>query len=82
MSEIIIMQALFCCKLTLMCFVCLQNAEFDLHACQPQLDQMNNKGVQLMEELKNVPNFDVGVMEQDLDEVNVKWENSNKVGHL
>ena len=42
---------------------------------------MNNKGVQLLEELRKVPNFDPTVLEQDLDEVNLRWENANKV-HL
>lgn len=62
-----------------MIIIFLQNAEFELHANQSQLDQMNNKGLQLLEELKNCPNFDVSVLERDLDEVNHKWETSNSV---
>lgn len=40
---------------------------------------MNNRGLQLLEDLKNVPNFDVTVLEQDLDAVNHKWESSSEV---
>lgn len=40
---------------------------------------MNNRGLQLLEDLKNVPNFDVTVLEQDLDSVNHKWESSSEV---
>ena len=40
---------------------------------------MNNKGVQLLEELRKVPNFNPRVMEQDLDEINLNWETANKV---
>ncbi|KAL5008450.1 hypothetical protein ScPMuIL_014031 [Solemya velum] len=54
-----------------------KNAEFELHANQTHLDQMNNKGLQLLEELKNIPNFDINVLEQDLDHINHKWETSN-----
>lgn len=57
------------------CF--LQNAEFELHANQSQLDQMNNRGLQLLEDLKHVPNFDISSLEQDLDAVNHQWEMSN-----
>nr|KAG5692778.1 hypothetical protein BaRGS_009394 [Batillaria attramentaria] len=56
-----------------------KNAEFDLHANQSQLDHMNNKGVQLLEELRKVPNFNPRVMEQDLDDINLRWETANKV---
>ncbi|XP_076442566.1 muscle-specific protein 300 kDa-like isoform X3 [Babylonia areolata] len=56
-----------------------KNAEFELHANQTQLDHMNNKGVQLLEELRKVPSFNASVMEQDLDDVNHKWETANKV---
>ncbi|XP_076463750.1 muscle-specific protein 300 kDa-like isoform X7 [Babylonia areolata] len=55
-----------------------KNAEFELHANQSQLDHMNTKGMQLLEELRSVPNFDPSVMEHDLDEVNLQWENTNK----
>ena len=55
----------------------LQNAEFELHANQTQLDHMNNRGLQLLEDLKNVPNFDVSILEQDLDSVNHDWETAN-----
>ena len=54
-----------------------QNAEFELHANQTQLDHMNNRGLQLLEDLKNIPNFDVSVLEQDLDSVNHNWETAN-----
>lgn len=57
----------------------MQNAEFELHANQTQLDHMNNKGVQLLEELRKVPNFNPRVMEQDLDDINLNWETANKV---
>lgn len=40
---------------------------------------MNNRGLQLLEDLKNVPNFDVTVLEQDLDSINHKWESSSEV---
>ena len=60
-----------------LCFT--QNAEFELHANQTQLDHMNNKGVQLLEDLKNIPDFDSSGMESDLDEVNLKWETANSV---
>lgn len=50
-----------------------------MHANQSQLDQMNHRGLQLLEDLKNVPNFDVSVLEQDLDAVNHKWESSSEV---
>ena len=43
---------------------------------------MNNKGLQLLEELKNIPNFDMSVIERDLDEVNHKWETANSVSRL
>ncbi|GFO48198.1 nesprin-1, partial [Plakobranchus ocellatus] len=56
-----------------------KNAEFELHANQTQLDHMNNKGVQLLEDLKNIPDFDSSGMESDLDEVNLKWETANSV---
>ena len=61
------------------CVILYQNAEFELHANQSQLDQMNQRGLQLLEDLKNVPNFDVSVLEQDLDAVNHKWESSSEV---
>ena len=64
--------------LNLLCLV-YQNAEFELHANQTQLDHMNNKGVQLLEELKKVPNFNPRIMEQDLDDINLNWETANKV---
>ena len=38
---------------------------------------MNNRGLQLLEDLKNMPNFDVSVLEQDLDQVNHGWETAN-----
>ena len=38
---------------------------------------MNNRGLQLLEDLKNIPNFDVSVLEQDLDSVNHNWEMAN-----
>lgn len=63
-------------------YLCFQNAEFELHANQSQLDQMNNKGLQLLDELKNIPNFDMSVIERDLDEVNHKWETANSVSHF
>ncbi|KAK3089086.1 hypothetical protein FSP39_000625 [Pinctada imbricata] len=53
------------------------NGEFELHANQNQLDQMNNRGLQLLEELKAVPNFEVGVLEQDMDRINHQWETAN-----
>ncbi|KAK0046935.1 nesprin-1, partial [Biomphalaria pfeifferi] len=56
-----------------------KNAEFELHANQTLLDHMNTKGVQLMEDLKNIPGFDYSGMENDLDEVNLQWETSNAV---
>ncbi|XP_035824390.1 nesprin-1 [Aplysia californica] len=56
-----------------------KNAEFELHANQTQLDHMNNKGVQLLEDLRNIPDFDLSGMESDLDEVNLKWETANSV---
>ena len=40
---------------------------------------MNNKGMQLLEELKKVPNFQIGSLENDLDEINLNWEKTNKV---
>lgn len=40
---------------------------------------MNTRGLQLLEELKSVPNFDVSVLEQDLDAINHNWESSSKV---
>ena len=40
---------------------------------------MNSRGLQLLEDLKHIPNFDVVVLEQDLDAVNHKWETSNSV---
>ncbi|KAL8590280.1 hypothetical protein ACOMHN_006396 [Nucella lapillus] len=55
-----------------------KNGEFELHANQSQLDHMNTKGMQLLEELRKIPNFDPSVMENDLDEVNLQWENANK----
>jgi len=54
-----------------------KNAEFELHANQSQLDQMNNRGLNLLEELKNIPNFDIACLEQDLDATNHAWETSN-----
>lgn len=63
-----------------MCCV-FQNAEFELHANQTQLDQMNTKGVQLLEELAKVPGFQCETVEADLDDVNHKWETANRVGH-
>ncbi|KAK7104412.1 hypothetical protein V1264_019133 [Littorina saxatilis] len=56
-----------------------KTAEFELHANQTQLDHMNSKGLQLLEELRKVPNFSPKVMEKDLDDVNAQWENANKV---
>ncbi|XP_025103982.1 nesprin-1-like isoform X4 [Pomacea canaliculata] len=56
-----------------------KNAEFELHASQTQLDHANNKGLQLLEELRKIPNFNVHLMEQDLDGINLKWETSSKV---
>ena len=56
---------------------CFQNAEFELHANQTQLDHMNNRGLQLLDDLKNIPNFDISVLEQDLDAVNHDWETAN-----
>ena len=38
---------------------------------------MNHKGLQLLEELRNVPNFNESVLEHDLDSVNHRWETSN-----
>lgn len=64
------------CILAVFCF---QNAEFELHASQTQLDHANNKGLQLLEELRKIPNFNVHLMEQDLDDINLKWETSSKV---
>lgn len=40
---------------------------------------MNNKGLQLLEDLKNIPDFDSSGMESDLDDVNLKWETANSV---
>ncbi|XP_041351119.1 nesprin-1-like [Gigantopelta aegis] len=54
-----------------------KNAEFELHANQTQLDHMNNKGMQLLEELKKVPNFKIDGLENDLDDINLKWEKTN-----
>ncbi|CAL1544282.1 unnamed protein product [Lymnaea stagnalis] len=56
-----------------------KNAEFELHANQTHLDHMNTKGVQLLEDLKSIPNFDFSGMENDLDEVNLRWETTNSV---
>jgi len=38
---------------------------------------MNSRGLQLLEELKNLPDFDVAVLEQDLDQVNHAWETAS-----
>ncbi|KAL3874933.1 hypothetical protein ACJMK2_037885 [Sinanodonta woodiana] len=54
-----------------------KNAEFELHSNQSQLDLMNSKGLQLLSDLKNIPNFDMSVLEEDLDEINHKWESAN-----
>ncbi|KAH9507324.1 hypothetical protein Btru_056910, partial [Bulinus truncatus] len=56
-----------------------KNAEFELHANQTLLDHMNTKGVQLLEDLKNIPGVDFSAMETDLDNVNLNWETANSV---
>ncbi|KAK6181528.1 hypothetical protein SNE40_009363 [Patella caerulea] len=53
-----------------------RNAGFELQANQTQLDHMNNKGIQLFEELKKVPSFNPNELAQDLDTVNHSWETS------
>ncbi|ESO86156.1 hypothetical protein LOTGIDRAFT_167389 [Lottia gigantea] len=56
-----------------------RNAGFELQANQTQLEHMNNKGLQLFDELKKLPNFNAQELVQDLDTMNHDWETANGI---
>lgn len=54
-----------------------KKVELQLRANQPQLDHMNNKGMQLLEDLKKLSGFDPSGVKSDLDEAKLQWKTAS-----
>ena len=62
--------------------VLLQSAEMDLESQARQMEHHNSKGRQLTQETRTMPQFDTGIITDDIDKLNKAWKNSAKVSLL
>ncbi len=60
-------------------FLSPQSAELDLDSQTRQLEHLNTKGKQLVQESRNLPHFESSVISDDMDKLNKTWKNSAKV---
>lgn len=56
-----------------------QSAEMDLDSQTRQIEHHNTKGKQLTQETRAVPQFDSGIITEDVDKLSKTWKNSAKV---
>ena len=57
----------------------LQGAEMDLESQTRQMEHHNTKGRQLSQEARTLPQFEAGIITEDVDKLNKTWKNSAKV---
>ena len=60
-------------------YVFLQTAEMEVVGQQRQMDYVNSRGKQLLQDVHTLPQFDPAPLREDLQTINNDWKNTTKV---